>query len=75
MVNSHQKTGIPLPDGLSYQEIMKNDMYDNFITFKCLDCGKTEELEEDFIIAFLEHYPDQDYPSIFVITVTEMLYH
>ena len=30
---------------------------------KCTKCNNEEEIQFDFVKAYLEHYPDQDYPE------------
>lgn len=63
VVNSHNKYNIPLPDNHTYQSFMKADIQDEFIIMKCCNCKDEEEIQADFINAFLERYPDQDYPE------------
>ena len=63
VVNSHNKFNIPLPDNHTYQSFMKADIEDEFIIMKCDKCGFEEEVQYDFVKAYLEHYPDQEYPE------------
>ena len=63
VVNSHNKYGLPLPDNHTYQSFMKADIQDEFIIMKCTKCNNEEEIQFDFVKAYLEHYPDQDYPE------------
>ena len=63
VVNSHNKFGIPLPDNHTYQSFMKADIQDEFIIMKCCNCNNEEEVQADFVKAYLEHYPDQEYPE------------
>ena len=55
--------GIPLPDNHTYQSFMKADIQDEFIIMKCCNCNNEEEVQADFVKAYLEHYPDQEYPE------------
>lgn len=63
VVNSHTKYNIPLPDNHTYQSFMKADIQDEFIIMKCTKCGYEEEVQYDFVLAYLDHYPDQEYPE------------
>lgn len=63
VVNSHNKFGIPLPDNHTYQSFMKADIQDEFIIMKCCGCNDEEEVQYDFVKAYLENYPDQEYPE------------
>lgn len=63
VVNSHKKYGIPLPDNHTYQSFMNTDIQDEFIIMKCCNCKNEEEIQADFIKAYLEHYPNHEYPE------------
>ena len=63
VINSYRKNRIPLPNDHTYQSFMNADIQDEFIIMKCDKCGFEEEIQYDFIKAYLEHYPDLEYPE------------
>ena len=64
-VNAYKKINMPLPGGLTYADFMKSNEEFKFVKFKWLSCGFEDDIEEDLVISFLNHYEDQDYPEYF----------
>lgn len=51
-------------DHVDVEEFIKKDIYDEYIDFKCLDCGAEHELEADIVLElFNPKY--EDYPMLF----------
>lgn len=65
IVNSHKKMNLPLPNNHTYQSFMNSDIENEFVTMICEKCLDKEEIELDFINAYLDHYKDLDYPEGF----------
>lgn len=63
--NAHKKTGCAIPEGMDYVSFMKNDIYDEFVIFKCTKCGDEYEVPYDLVCAYLEYYKDEEYPIDF----------
>ena len=50
-------------DRVDVEEFIKKDIYDEYIDFKCLDCGAEHELEADIIFELFDSYYE-DYPIL-----------
>ena len=49
IANAHKKTGCAIPEGMDYVSFMKNDIYDEFVIFKCTKC-KFEDPVPDWLL-------------------------
>ena len=50
---------------MDYVSFMKNDIYDEFVIFKCTKCGDEYEVSYDLVCAYLEYYKDEEYQKDF----------
>ena len=50
---------------MDYVSSIKNAIYDEFVIFKCIECGDEYEVPYDLVCAYLKYYKDEEYPKDF----------